>query len=77
MPQISLYIDKETLEKIERAADSEKLSISKWAGKQLKKSLQDNYPQNFQNLFGSIRDDTFTVPERESFDKDVNRETLS
>ncbi len=66
MPQISLYIDKETLQKIEKAADAEKTSISKWVGRQLKKSLQTNYPEDFQNLFGSIRDDSFTIPERES-----------
>lgn len=73
MPQISLYIDKETLEKVERAADSEKLSISKWVGKQVKKSLQADYPQNFQDLFGSVRDETFTVPGRESSDMDAKR----
>lgn len=76
MPQISLYIDKETLSKVEKAADAEKTSISKWVGKQLKKSLQSSYPEDFQNLFGSIRDESFTVPERESFDADAKREIL-
>ncbi len=74
MPQISLYIDKETLEKIEKAADAEKTSISKWVGKQLKKSLQTEYPEDFKNLFGAIRDESFRVPEREPFDADAKRE---
>jgi hypothetical protein len=76
MPQISLYIDKETLKKVEKAANAEKTSISKWVGKQLKKSLQTNYPEDFQSLYGSIRDDSFTVPKRKSFDADTKRESL-
>lgn len=76
MPQISLYIDKETLKKVEKAAGAEKTSISKWVGKQLKKSLQSNYPEDFQNLFGSIRDESFTTPERKSFEVDAKRESL-
>jgi len=76
MPQISLYIDKETLEKVERAADNEQLSISKWVGKQLKKSLQANYPEDFQDLFGSIRDESFTIPDRKPADADAKRDSL-
>lgn len=76
MPQISLYIDKETLQKVEKAADAENLSVSKWVGKQLKKSLQTSYPEDFQNLFGSIGDESFTVPERESSNADTKRESL-
>ncbi|MDZ7754798.1 hypothetical protein [Rhodohalobacter sp.] len=77
MPQISLYIDKNTLEKIEKAAEYEKLSISGWVGKQLKKSLHSNYPDSFQNLFGSVNDETFTIPEREPFAVDADRESFS
>jgi len=77
MPQISLYIDKETLKKVQKAADAEKTSISKWVGRQLKKTLQADYPQDFYKLFGSIRDESFTIPERESFDWDARRESLS
>jgi len=76
MPQISLYIDKETLKKVEKAADAEKVSISKWVGEQLKKTLQTCYPEDFQNLFGSIRDESFTIPIRESSDADAKRETF-
>lgn len=76
MPQISLYIDKGTLEKIKRAAEAEQLSISKWVGKQLNKSLQANYPEDFQDLFGSIRDESFTIPERKPADSDAKRESF-
>jgi hypothetical protein len=76
MPQISLYIDEETLKKVKKAADADNTSISKWVGKQLKKTLQSSYTEDFQNLFGSIRDESLTIPERSSFDMDVKRESL-
>ena len=77
MPQISLYIDKETLKKVEKAALTAKTSISTWVGKQLRKSLRTSYPEDFQNLFGSIQDKTFTAPERKSFVTDAKRESLA
>lgn len=76
MPQISLYIDKKTLEKVEKAADSEKMSISGWVRKQLNNTLRSNYPDSFQNLFGSIKDESFTVPERTPFEADSKRESF-
>lgn len=74
MPQISLYIDKDTLKKIEKAAHREKLSISKWVGKQLKKSFQTDYPADFENLFGSIKDEHFTKPDNLPAGADAKRE---
>lgn len=74
MPQISLYIDKDTLQKVEKAAQREKLSISKWVGKQLKKSLQTEYPAHFENLFGSVKDEHFTEPEKLPAGADAKRE---
>lgn len=76
MPQISLYIDKKTLDKVEKAADSEKMSISGWVRKQLKRTLKSSYPDSFEQLFGSITDESFTIPERDSFDEDSKRETF-
>jgi len=76
MPQISLYIDKETLEKVEKAASAEELSISKWVGRQLKKSLQTSYPADFENLFGAIDDESFTEPERLPAEADSERESI-
>ncbi|TVP97868.1 MAG: toxin-antitoxin system, antitoxin component [Balneolaceae bacterium] len=52
------------MKKVEKAEQAEKLSISKWVKKKLKKSLRADYPYDFQNLHGSIRDENFTVPER-------------
>ncbi|NBU97513.1 MAG: toxin-antitoxin system, antitoxin component, partial [Spirochaetia bacterium] len=56
MPQISLYIDKDTLLKIEKAAKQEKISLSKWVGKNIKKAIQEDYPPKYFELFGAIVD---------------------
>ena len=76
MPQISLYIDKATLQKVEKAAQAEDLSISKWVGKQLKKTLKSSYPADFESLYGSITDESFTEPERLSVEADAPRENF-
>jgi hypothetical protein len=76
MPQISLYIDKKTMQKVEKAAKAEKLSISKWVGKQLKKSLKTSYPTDFESLFGSITDESFVEPEKILAEADAKRESL-
>lgn len=76
MPQISLYIDKATMQKVKKAAKAEDESISKWVGKQLKKSLEEDYPVDFENLFGSIQDETFTEPQQLSTEADAPREKI-
>lgn len=62
MPQLSLYIDSETLSKIETAAKIEHLSLSKFVVRTLNESLQNAWPENYDSLFGSIRDDSFDRP---------------
>ncbi|HXK50639.1 MAG TPA: hypothetical protein PKW56_09265 [Clostridiales bacterium] len=44
MPQISLYIDEETLKKVEKTAKKEHVSISKWVGNNIKRSFSKDYP---------------------------------
>ena len=75
MPQVSLYIDNETMQKIEKAASRENVSISKWVGKSLKKVFKDDYPDNYFDLFGSIDDDSFEIPSLD-LKSDSKRESL-
>ena len=76
MPQISLYIDEKTLKKIENAAMRQHVSISKWVAQQLRSKVEPVYPAGFEDLFGSIQDDTFVEPDEISFDYDAQREAL-
>ena len=74
MPQVSLYIDEETYKRIEIAAQTEKLSLSKYVATKLRETLDDRWPDRFEELFGSIDDTSFTVPPP-AYD-DASRETL-
>lgn len=76
MPQLSLYIDDETLSRIETAARINKTSISKWVAERLKESLANNWPENYGSLFGSMDDDTFNIDKQDSFSGDLEREEL-
>jgi len=73
MPQISLYVDRKTLDKIEQRARQEHSSISKWVGGNLRKLLVDGYPEDYFALFGAITDPTLKKPEASSFLKDARR----
>ncbi len=76
MPQISLYIDEQTLKKIEHAAARQRVSVSKWVAEQLRAKLDPSYPPDFSNLFGSIGDDSFQRPSQPSSSSDLARENL-
>jgi len=76
MPQISLYIDEPTLKKIETAARKQRLSISKWVAQQLRARIDPVYPIHYEDLFGSISDDSFQRPKEPAWDSDITREGL-
>ncbi len=76
MPQISLYIDEETLKKVEKAAKKEHVSISKWVGLNIQRSLEKEYPKGYFNLFGSIKDETMVAERPADFYGDSEREKL-
>ncbi len=74
MPQISLYVDKETLSAIEDAAKRDHLSLSKWVVKSLRRDILQTYPSDFLSLFGSVGDDTFVRPKESDGTADHRRE---
>lgn len=76
MPQISLYIDENTLKKVENAALKQHVSISKWVAEQIRTRVDPIYPVNFEDLFGSITDDSFKRPQEMSFALDNKREVI-
>ena len=76
MPQLSLYIDEETLRKVEIAAGLESVSISKYVVRKLNETLNSSWPQGYETLFGSIQDESFRISELLDFAADSQRETL-
>jgi len=76
MPQISLYIDAETLRKVENAASRRNLSISEWVAEQIRTKVGPVYHEGFETLFGCVEDDSFERPSQLVFDQDSTRESL-
>jgi hypothetical protein len=76
MPQLSIYLDAETIKKIEKAAEIENTSISKWVSIRLTGHLENSWPENYFSLFGSIKDDSFCAESINDFSEDVKREEL-
>ena len=76
MPQLSLYIDEKTLRRLEAVAKLEHLSISKYVVTKLNESFKDRWPGNYNELFGSITDETFDISRRKDFGNDAERENL-
>lgn len=74
MPQISLYIDESTLRKVEGAAARQHVSISKWVVEQIRAKVDPVFPKNFENLYGSISDESFFRPADLSPGSDSQRE---
>ncbi|MFP4180824.1 MAG: DUF6364 family protein [Spirochaetaceae bacterium] len=76
MPQISLYIDEKTLQKIKNAAARRNISISKLVSELIRSRTEPVYPKEYEELFGSIKDDTFEAPPEIPFSSDSHREVL-
>ncbi len=76
MPQISLYVDEQTLNEVSKSAKAENISISNWVRLKIKKSLNNEWSEEFKSLIGSIADETFIEPSDVDFAKDIKRETL-
>lgn len=74
MPQLSIYIDEETLRRVELAARTEQVSVSKYVSRKLRSGLDDEWPERFGDLFGAVSDPGFSVPEVGA--EDCTREPL-
>ncbi len=64
MPQLSLYLDDGTLKMVEKAAKLSNTSISKWVKSKVIQSLENEWPDGYFELFGSIEDASFEAPAR-------------
>ncbi len=69
MPQLSLYVTEEQLSKIESEARASNMSLSKWAVSELMEKIEPQYPSNWEALFGSISDDSFSRPKQPRLEK--------
>lgn len=71
MPQLSIYLDAETIKKIEKAAEIDNTSISKWVSTRLTGYLENSWPEKYRSLFGSVKDDSFCLESIKDFPDDL------
>ena len=76
MPQLNVYLDKETIEKIEAAAKLESSSVSRWVRARLRRSLQTPWPEGYFDLFGALANEKLSRPKPGRFRDDVPREPV-
>lgn len=64
MPQVTVYLDKETEKKARLAAKKSGKSLSAWLRKIIEAAPEGEWPADFDRLFGSINDKKFVPPNR-------------
>ena len=64
MPQLSLYLDDETMERLRLNAQASKTSLSKYVSSMLSDQPQTTwYPEGYFDLYGCLSDTDFREPE--------------
>ena len=76
MPQLSLYLDSDMHQKLEARALLSKTSVSKFVTTILKTHFSKGWPEGFQNVYGSISDESFAKQEVPDWSLDIPRESL-
>lgn len=76
MAQLTIYIDQDTIRKIENAAAENKVSVSRWVRDRIETALKDQWPASFSRLFGALAETDFKEPEELDYENDVPRETI-
>ena len=76
MPQLNVYLDKKTMEKVKDAAGMENSSVSKWVRTKLDHALKGDWPEGYFEVFGSLADVDLKRPDQGKLADDSKRETL-
>jgi hypothetical protein len=76
VPQLTIYLDRETRERIEQAARSAHVSVSQWVKARLRQALSNDWPAGYFELFGSLSDGDLERPPQVPGEHDVARESL-
>ena len=76
IPQVSLYLDKPLYKEVESIVKKRGVSMSSFVSGVLKEYIENGWPEGYFDLFGSIDDETFDVPEEIPWSFDSKRESL-
>jgi hypothetical protein len=76
MSQVTIYLDEETVRRVERAAKSAKSSVSAWIKARLTEVLDDAWPPTFLETLGSLGGSDLERPAQPESTADVAREPV-
>jgi len=76
MPQLSIYLDDNTLAQVRESAKKSDISVSKLITNALGEYMSNQWPDGFDTLFGSISDDTFQRHPGIQFTSDLKRKSF-
>jgi hypothetical protein len=76
MPQLSVYLDDDTIAQVKERAKAGNISVSKFFANALDTYMSTQWPEGFETLFGSISDETFERQPDMPFSSDAKRENF-
>lgn len=76
MPQLSLYLDDNTLQMVKEVAALSNTSVSKWVRNKVLQSLHNEWPDGYFQLYGTVNDKSFAEPSEPYRINDTPREEL-
>ena len=76
MPQVKIYLDGNTLERVRANARKEGCSVSKWIRARVDKAVNRDWPPGYFDLFGCLKDVDIERHGQGSFAQDVRRAKL-
>jgi len=76
MSQLTIYLDRSTLKRVQSAAKREHSSVSRWVKEQVTAALEDAWPKDYFSVFGALRDKRFKRPKQPNWKQDRRREEL-
>ncbi|MBI4705378.1 MAG: CopG family transcriptional regulator [Deltaproteobacteria bacterium] len=76
MPQVTVYVDQDTAQKMRRAARTTGLSLSKWVARVIQESTRSEWPESVKALAGAWEDFPTAEQLRARAKRDAPREAL-
>ena len=75
MPQLSLYLDDETMDSLRKSAADRGVSLSRCASDAIRGNATA-WPAGFWDLYGAVADPSFVRPQEPPFEFDAARRTF-
>ncbi len=76
MAQVTIYMDDKTAKRIQKEANAEHSSVSKWVKSKILQFFQKEWSEDFKKTLGSLKETDFQEPAELSLNNDIPREKL-